>query len=116
MPELVLPADSWDAAAAVPLVSALPNDIDGVFAANDQLALGTLHALWRAGRSVPGDVRVVGYDDIPGADSFHPPLTTLRQDFHGVGRQAVASLNLLMNGQAATSSVIQPTLIVRAST
>lgn len=113
---LMLPADSWDAAAAAPLVDSHGAEVDGIFAANDQLALGSLGSLWRQGLRVPDDVRVVGFDDIPGADSFHPPLTTVRQDFHRVGRQAVASLNLLMNGEAAESSLIQPTLVIRSST
>jgi DNA-binding LacI/PurR family transcriptional regulator len=63
-----------------------------VFAANDQIALGLLHALREAGRDVPGDVSVVGFDDIPEAPYLSPPLTTVRQDFDEVGRQAMRLL------------------------
>ena len=63
-----------------------------VFAANDQMALGVLRALHEAGRDVPGDVSIVGFDDIPEAQFFTPPLTTVRQDFSEVGRQSLMLL------------------------
>ncbi len=88
-----------------------------VVVGNDQMALGALRALRRAGRSVPGDVSVVGFDDIPEAAYFEPPLTTVRQDFEALGRQAV---DLLMARIAAHDApehqrVLYPKLIVRAS-
>ena len=69
-----------------------------VFVANDQMALGLLRALHEAGRSVPGDVSVVGFDDIPEAAYFTPPLTTVRQDFIELGRQ---SFHLLLERDRA---------------
>lgn len=113
---VVLQAGSWDATAAASLVPEIPADVDAVFAANDQLALGVMSALQLAGRSVPGDVRVVGYDDVAGSEWFLPGLTTVRQDFRAMGEEAVKALNLLLNGEPAQSSLITPTLIVRAST
>lgn len=115
MEETVLYAGSWDAGAAAGVIDDLPPDTDAVFAANDQLALGTMTALQLAGRSVPGDVRVVGYDDVPGSEWFLPGLTTVRQDFRGMGEQAVKSLDLLLKGKPAESTVITPSLIVRDS-
>ena len=70
-----------------------------VFAANDQTALGVLRALHEHGRSVPGDVSVVGFDDLPEAPFFIPPLTTVRQDFAQVGRRALHMLIAQMQGQ-----------------
>ncbi|WP_328350476.1 LacI family DNA-binding transcriptional regulator [Streptomyces sp. NBC_00445] len=70
------------------------SDVTAVFASNDQMALGVLHALHEAGRAVPGDVSVVGYDDIPEAAHFLPPLTTVRTDFAEIGTR---SLRLLLN-------------------
>lgn len=116
MEPLVLSADSWDAHAALPHMASLPATVDGVFAGNDQLALGCMTELQRLGRRVPGDVKVVGFDDATGADCFLPPLTTMCQPFLQVGEQAVATLNVLLGGGAAESTIIEPALIVRAST
>ncbi|MHA6513883.1 LacI family DNA-binding transcriptional regulator [Tessaracoccus sp. Z1128] len=116
MEPVVLHAGSWDAATAAPLMRELPADVDAIFAANDHLALGCMTTLQLAGRSVPGDVRVVGFDDVVGAESFLPALTTVRQDFRTVGETAVATLNLLLNGQPAEPTTITPALVVRAST
>ena len=112
----VLEADSWDAGAALPLIEDLPGDVDAVFAANDQLALGCMTALQRRGRRVPDDVKVVGFDDIAGADAFLPALTTVRQDFARVGELAVASLSQILAGEPASLSTVTPSLVVRAST
>ncbi len=89
-----------------------------VFTANDQMALGLLRALDESGRSVPGDVSVVGFDDIAEAGSFLPPLTTVRQDFGELGRQLVAgALRQLRGDPEGRSVTLVPTeLVVRAST
>lgn len=65
------------------------HDCTAVFAANDRMALGLLRALHERGRKVPEDVSVIGFDDIPGAGSFLPPLTTVHQGFAEVGRCCV---------------------------
>ena len=61
-----------------------------IFVGNDQMALGVLRALHEAGLEIPRQVSVVGFDDIPEAPYFTPPLTTVRQDFAEVGRPACA--------------------------
>jgi len=92
-------------------------DFTAVFAANDQMALGFLHACRDAGLDVPGDVSVVGFDDIPEAAHLAPPLTTVRQDFAELGRRAVAQLLRELRGEAAVESEpIIPELVVRGST
>lgn len=116
MEPLVLQADSWDAHAALAHMDELPTEVDAIFASNDQLALGCMTRLQQLGRKIPADVRVVGVDDVSGADCFLPPLTTLRQPFLQVGQQAVASLNQLLRGVSPEPVVISPELIVRAST
>ncbi|MGK5685099.1 LacI family DNA-binding transcriptional regulator [Actinoplanes sp. URMC 104] len=63
-----------------------------IFVANDQMALGVLRALHERGRRVPQDVSVVGFDDIPDAVAYLPPLTTVHQDFAEVGRRCVQLL------------------------
>lgn len=113
----VLHANSWEASAVARLTAELTGrNYDGVFAANDQLALGCLGAIQRQGLSVPGDVRVVGFDDMAGADALYPSLTTVRQDFTRVGEVAVDALKLMLDGRPGTSAVLSPTLIIREST
>ncbi|MEV4415991.1 LacI family DNA-binding transcriptional regulator [Catellatospora sp. NPDC049609] len=100
------------------LVLADRPDCTAVFAANDQMALGVLRALHERGRSVPGEVSVVGFDDIADATSFIPPLTTVHQDFAEVGRRCVQGiLHQIDSGEAAPGTTLVPTrLVVRAST
>ena len=67
-------------------------DFTAVFCSNDLTALGLLHAFRESGIRVPADVSVVGFDDVPEAAHYWPPLTTIRQDFDEVGRRALALL------------------------
>ncbi|MBW9092141.1 LacI family DNA-binding transcriptional regulator [Microbacterium jejuense] len=89
-----------------------------VFVSSDQMALGLLHALGEAGLRVPDDVSVVGFDDIPEAAHFSPPLTTVRQDFVGLGRDAMAAVLTQLQDEEATAPppTRVPQLVVRAST
>ncbi len=80
-------------------------------------ALGVIRGLHDAGRRVPEDVSVVGFDDTPESGYFLPPLTTVRQDFGEVGRRSVELLLALADGAPADPHVIVPAeLVVRAST
>ena len=92
--------------------------VTAVFVANDQMALGVLRALHEAGREVPGQVSVVGFDDIPEAAYFQPPLTTVRQDFIEVGRRSLQEVLLTIEtgSEGTTGSLVPPELIVRGST
>ena len=88
-----------------------------VFCANDQMALGLLHALSDNGVLVPAEMSVVGFDDIPEAAHFIPPLTTVRQDFVQLGFQIVSALlSLIENTDVAAPLHTKPELIVRKST
>jgi DNA-binding LacI/PurR family transcriptional regulator len=97
---------------------ALDPDVRAVFVANDQMALGLLRAMHEAGRAVPGEVSVVGFDDVPEAAYFTPPLTTVRQDFMEVGRQSFHLLVQQINDGARSSRrlSVAPDLVVREST
>jgi len=64
----------------------------GLVVGNDQMALGAIHAFREQGLKIPDDVSVIGFDDIPEATFFDPPLTTIRQDFLTLGRQSVEYL------------------------
>jgi DNA-binding LacI/PurR family transcriptional regulator len=92
-------------------------DFTAIFSSNDQMALGLMHAIRDAGLEIPRDVSIIGFDDIPEAAHFWPPLTTVRQDFAELGRRCVALL--LGDLDAATADydgTIVPELIVRGST
>ncbi len=110
----------WSARAGYELGARLSADpaVSAVFAANDQMALGLLRALHEAGRAIPEDVSVVGFDDIPEAPYFMPPLTTIRQDFIEVGSRSLRRLVQAIEAgdQGPSRSLVKPELIVRAST
>lgn len=81
------------------------------------MALGVLRGLTERGLRVPEDVSVVGFDDVPDASYYVPPLTTVRQDFGEVGRQALSVLLERMTGAPATGPRVRvgTELIVRQS-
>ncbi|MEY9853444.1 DNA-binding LacI/PurR family transcriptional regulator [Leifsonia sp. EB41] len=88
-----------------------------VFASNDQMALGVYHAAREAGRRIPEDLSVVGFDDIPEAAHFWPPLTTVLQDFTELGRRSVERLVAeIEGGEVPGPASLLPELIVREST
>ncbi|MBT2234513.1 LacI family DNA-binding transcriptional regulator [Nonomuraea sp. NEAU-A123] len=91
--------------------------VTAVFVGNDQMALGVLRAMREAGRRVPEEVSVIGFDDIPEAAYYWPPLTTVRQDFREVGRSAFHLLLDRMAGAGKeTQRLVEPELVVREST
>lgn len=83
-----------------------------VFAANDQMALGLLHALADSGRRVPDDVSVVGFDDVADSADYLPPLTTVRQDFDALGEHAVTALVAAIEGASGRGLDTVPTSLV----
>ncbi len=92
-------------------------DIDGLFVASDLMALGALDALRRAGRRVPDDLAVVGFDDSEAATAADPPLTTVRQPIEDLGRRmAAALLDQLDRGAEPPAEVLETELVVRSST
>ncbi len=108
----------WTAASGYAAGRQLAGDrFTAVFCGNDQMALGLIHALTEAGLSVPADVSVVGFDDIPEAAHFSPPLTTMHQDFAQLGRDAMnVVLAVLSDDQAPNPLSRVPELVERAST
>jgi DNA-binding LacI/PurR family transcriptional regulator len=98
------------------LLAQLP-DVDGVFIASDLMAHGALSVLRRHGRSVPGDVAVVGFDDSSAALACDPPLTTVRQPVEDMAAEmARLLLRQIERLDAPTASVVfEPTLVIRQS-
>jgi DNA-binding LacI/PurR family transcriptional regulator len=112
----------WTARAGYHLGRRLTRDrsVTAVFASNDQMALGVLRAMHEAGRRIPDDVSIVGFDDVPEASYFTPPLTTVRQDFGEVGSRSLRVLVRAIDSVAAherppEGSLVPPELVVRAS-
>jgi DNA-binding LacI/PurR family transcriptional regulator len=114
-----MPRAGWSAASGYQcgrMLARIP-DCTAIFAANDHVALGVMRALAEQGRSIPGDVSLVGFDDVPEAAYFHPPLTTIRQEFAEVGREALRLLlDQLSSGTRSTESVLVEPALVRRDT
>jgi DNA-binding LacI/PurR family transcriptional regulator len=119
----VPPADAgrWDAGSGYQQGRRLAADpsVTAVFCANDRIALGVLRAMHEAGRRVPAEVSVVGFDDTPESGFYLPPLTTIRQNLGELGRR---SFGMLLRWMAASDGdqppdqvLVMPELVVRAS-
>jgi LacI family transcriptional regulator len=121
--DLVVEGD-WSAASGEiglhNLIAKSPH-LEAVFASNDQMALGALQAARRLGLSVPQDLGLVGFDDIPEAAYFYPSLTTVRQNLRALGALAVERMcDLIQNQQREEKSIpglswVRPRLIIRRS-
>jgi DNA-binding LacI/PurR family transcriptional regulator len=88
---------------------------DAVFAFNDSTAMAFISAFRDAGISVPGKVSIIGYNDIPSAAYFSPPVTTITQDIHQAGRVLVAKLMRILDGETPASALIKTELVVRGT-
>jgi DNA-binding LacI/PurR family transcriptional regulator len=93
-------------------------EVTAIFVANDQMALGVLRAMFEAGRRVPDDVSVVGFDGVPQGEFFSPPLTTVRQNFNEMGRRSLELLltEIDVGRDGRVHETIPTELILRAST
>lgn len=116
---------SWDPASGSQAFEQLLNlhpEMDALFVANDQMALAVLNAAWQHGIKVPEQLAVAGYDGISESAYFIPPLSTVRQDFRGLGAMAVNKIIQLQEPEKnirdaiADSAILTPALIVRQST
>jgi DNA-binding LacI/PurR family transcriptional regulator len=111
-------ASSWDAVSGVRIGRRLAKepDVTAIFCGNDEIAMGVMAGLADEGVRVPADVSVVGFDDHPLAGVWRPGLTTMAQDFPGLGRRAFGLMARLLEGDtAAAFSSSLPTIVVRDS-
>ncbi|CCH21614.1 LacI family DNA-binding transcriptional regulator [Micromonospora lupini] len=118
LPELIAVGDFTRESGAAAMDRLLTDhpDLDGVFAASDLMAHAALRTLRAAGRRVPEDVAVIGFDDIETAAYTEPPLTTVRQPIVELGRRMTQQLLRLAAGETIEPAVMLPTeLIFRAS-
>ena len=116
-PELVVHAENTeeDGQQAIAGLLSRGTAFDAVFAVTDMMAIGAIQALADAGRSVPGDVSVVGFDDLPRAPYVSPPLTTVRQNIRESSEGLVTGIIDLIEGKEIQSRQTAPELIVRES-
>jgi len=108
----------WSAASGAAIAAGLLDNrgVTAIFSANDQMALGVLHVAHELGLRVPEDLAVVGFDDIPEAAFFWPPLTTVRQDFAELGQRCIARLVAqIESAPLLPRAPVAPVLVVRAS-
>lgn len=109
---------SWEARSGIAIGEALAAtpDATAVFCGNDEIAMGVIRGIVIAGKSVPGDISVIGFDDHPLAELWSPPLTTVRQDFAGMGRRGFDLLLAEIEGREGRRlSSERPRLVVRES-
>jgi DNA-binding LacI/PurR family transcriptional regulator len=116
---------NWSSASGVQAVERLFEqypEMDSIFVANDQTALGVIQFACQKGLRIPGDLGIVGFDDIPESAFFCPPLTTIQQDQHAMGRVAVQeTIKMIESGWRnlepikPKSIMLAPTLVVRQS-
>lgn len=106
----------WTAASGFAAARSRSSAATALVCANDEMAAGALHALLAEGVDVPGELSVVGFDDIPLSAHTWPPLTTVHQDFEAVGRRAVEVLLGRVAAGGAAAELIEPALVVRGST
>ncbi len=115
--DLIIHGDFTENSSYEAMQRLLLHEPDAVFVASDTMALGVLRALRNAGKRVPEEVAVVGFDDMPQAATANPPLTTVRQPIQEAGALAVEMLiDILDNGAEPPRRIILPTeLVIRAS-
>jgi len=96
----------------------MPQPPTAIFAANDEMAFGVIAAAHESGRTVPGDLSVVGFDDLYLSEAFQPPLTTINQPRAEVGRTAMTVLLAILDGKDAPDVpiILPTTLAIRGST
>jgi DNA-binding LacI/PurR family transcriptional regulator len=119
LPDDLLIEGDWSAGSGYRIGQQLAEqrDATAVFVSNDQMALGLLRAFGEKGVRVPEDVSVVGFDDQPESAYFMPPLTTVRQDFEELGKRCMDLMRAqIEEGAAGGTLVVDPELVVRAST
>ena len=116
-PELVAEGDFTEAGGYMAMRQLLPANPDAVFAASDMMAQGAIRAIKEAGLRVPEDIAVIGYDDMPSAPLFDPPLTTIRQPVQKLGMLAVETLiDIIQHPNGSPRRILlSPELIIRTS-
>ena len=115
--DLVVTPDHIDNGVVIAIEGLLQKGIkfDGIVTISDVFAMAAIKTLRQAGIKVPGDVLVVGYDDISMSEYFMPAISSIRQDRQLGGQLLVEKVLALVEGESASSSVLETSIIVRSS-
>ncbi|MFD1539825.1 LacI family DNA-binding transcriptional regulator [Nonomuraea guangzhouensis] len=115
--ERVAHGDFTEASGAAAMARLLTDhpDLDAVLIASDEMAVGALGVLKERGRAVPGEIAVVGFDDVVTARHTHPTLTTVRQPIKALGREMIRMLLALIRGEQPTPLILPTELVIRES-
>jgi LacI family transcriptional regulator len=115
--ELIMEGDFTETGGYIAMQKLLPRHPEAVFVASDTMAFGALRALRQAGVSVPRDIAMIGFDDLPTAATADPPLTTIRQPILRIGTKIVDTLiDVLNTGPKPPRHIKMPTeLVIRES-
>lgn len=100
---------------AMKLIAKNP-ELDAIFCSNDVMAFGAIAALQEAGKAVPQDVSVIGFDDSYLAQNSHPGLTSVRQDIGGLGMEAAKMILAILRGEEVHSEILPCELVIRETT
>lgn len=114
----VVPVE-WDARSAYLASQRMAADpaVTAVLCGNDDTAVVVRRALYDAGRDVPGDVSIIGFDDVPGAAYWTPALTTVQMDFVTLGHACLAAVVAEVTGEPRNAVALRsPSLVIREST
>jgi LacI family transcriptional regulator len=117
-PKLVVQGDYTDAGGFRAMNDLLDSKVEftALFAANDQTAYGAMLACHRRGYKIPGDISIVGFDDLPSSSFIIPPLTTVHRAINEIGERAAEAMIDLLEGRRPVSRVTHETLAIREST
>ena len=117
-PSLVVPGEYHEVSGMLAIERLLQSRtiVTAIFAANDQMAFGAALGLRRRSLRVPDDISLVGFDDLPTSQFASPPLSTVHQPAHELGRLAASSMLHLLTGTQPTAEVAAPRFVVREST
>jgi LacI family transcriptional regulator len=113
LPELVQEGDFSEQSGYSCMQNLIARRVDAVFAASDAMAYGAMRAIRESGLNIPGDIAVVGFDDLPGSAKTNPALTSVRQPIYRLGYHGTETLvDIIQHPESQPRHVILPTELV----
>ena len=110
-----IPCESTEGSGMSAAEALISSDVDGIICASDLIAIGAIRALKAAGKRIPEEISICGFDDIATAKYMSPSLTTVRQSTTQAGEELVESLLSIISGNTVASQLFKPELVIRES-